>query len=126
MINEYLMAPQAGTTEWIELYNPTTSAIDLSGLYLDDIAGGGGAPKQLPAGTTIPPQGYYVLSFASGFLNNIGTEAVRYLAISGGSKRCTMRPPTPWEHPLRQGVSSDGRWRQLVRGDLDQCHCWGG
>lgn len=84
VINEYLMAPQAGTTEWIELYNPTTSAIDLSGLYLDDAAGGGGAPKQIPAGTSIPAHGYYVMEFASGFLNNTGTESVRFLALGGG------------------------------------------
>lgn len=83
VINEYLMAPQAGS-EWIELYNPTASAIDLSGLYLDDAAGGGGAPKQIPAGTTIPAHGRYVMEFGSGFLNNTGTDAVRYLAIGGG------------------------------------------
>ena len=48
------------------------------------MAGGGGAPKQIPAGTTLAPGGYYVMEFGSGFLNNTGSESVRYLAIGGG------------------------------------------
>lgn len=85
VVNEYLMAPQTvSTTEWIELYNPTAVAVGIGGLYLDDVAGGGGSPKQIPAGTTIAANGRYVLEFASGFLNNTGTESVRYLAVSGG------------------------------------------
>jgi hypothetical protein len=79
------MAPQtAYSTEWIELYNPTSSSIDIGGLYLDDLAGGGGAPKQIPAGMTIGPGGHYVIEFGSGFLNNTGSESVRYLAIVDG------------------------------------------
>lgn len=85
VINEYLMAPQAaGGLEWIELYNPTGSAIAIGGLYVDDVAGGGGAPKQIPAGTTIAAGSFYVLEVASGFLNNTGAESVRYLKITGG------------------------------------------
>jgi beta-lactamase superfamily II metal-dependent hydrolase len=86
-INEYLMAPQtAYTTEWIELYNPTNSAIDIGGLYLDDIANGGGAPRQIPAGTSIAAHGYYVMDIPSGFLNNTGAESVRYMKIAGGTE----------------------------------------
>lgn len=85
VINEFLMAPNpTGDGEWIELYNPTAVAIDLGGLYLDDLAGGGGAPKQIPAGTTIAAGGRYVMTFASGYLNNTGAESVRYLKIVGG------------------------------------------
>jgi hypothetical protein len=84
VINEFLMAPQTlYSTEWIELHNPTGSSIDIGGLYLDDLAGGG-APKLIPAGTIIGPGGHYVMEFGSGFLNNTGSESVRYLAISGG------------------------------------------
>jgi beta-lactamase superfamily II metal-dependent hydrolase len=84
-INEYLMAPNPTTDgEWIELYNPTAFPVDLSGLYVDDVAGGGGAPKQIPAGTTIAAHGRWVMTFASGFLNNTGAETVRYLKIVGG------------------------------------------
>lgn len=86
-VNEYMMAPQSsGTNEWIELYNPTSSTVAIGGLYVDDVAAGGGAPKQIPAGTSIAPGGRYVVEFASGFLNNTGSESVRYLAISGGAE----------------------------------------
>lgn len=79
-VNEYLMAPQAGgAPEWVELYNPTDAALDAGGLYLDDVAAGGGAPKLLPAGTTVPAKGRRVVEFASGFLNNTGSDAVRLL-----------------------------------------------
>jgi beta-lactamase superfamily II metal-dependent hydrolase len=82
-VNEYLMAPQSsGATEWIELYNPSLTAIPIGGLYLDDAAGGG-APKPIPAGTTIPARGYYVMEVASGFLNNTGADAARLLAADG-------------------------------------------
>ncbi|HEV2250543.1 MAG TPA: hypothetical protein VGT60_08555 [Candidatus Limnocylindria bacterium] len=85
VVNEFLMAPNVTyTQEFVELYNPQSVGGDLGGLYIDDVASGGGAPKVIPAGTTIAPRGYYVMSFASGFLNNTGAEDVRYLKIVGG------------------------------------------
>jgi len=85
VINEFLMAPNPSTDgEWVELYNPTASAIDISSLYIDDVAAGGGSPKVIPSGTIIASHGYYVMNIASGFLNNTGAEDVRYLKIVGG------------------------------------------
>ena len=84
-VNEVMMAPSAGS-EWVELYNPTTSSVDVSGYYVDDVAGGGGAPKAIPAGTVIPAGGRWVFEFASGFLNNTGSESVRFLSGSGASE----------------------------------------
>lgn len=83
-VNEALMAPSGTGTEWVELYNPTTSAVDLGGLYVDDVAAGGGAPRQIPAGTSIPAGGRWVMDIPSGFLNNTGAESVRFLKIVGG------------------------------------------
>lgn len=74
LINEYV--PNS-STEWVELYNTTNVALDLSGYYIDDLAGGGGSPKAIPANTTIPAYGYYVMEFSS-FLNNT-TDEVRFL-----------------------------------------------
>jgi len=81
-VNEFMMAPSTGN-EWIELYNPTTSAVDVSGYFVDDVAGGGGAPKLIPAGTIIPAGGRWVYEFASGFLNNTGSDAARYTSPGG-------------------------------------------
>lgn len=82
-VNEFLMAPATGGNEWIELYNPTTSAVDVSGYFVDDVAGGGGSPKVIPAGTVIPAGGRWVYEFASGFLNNTGSDAARYTSPGG-------------------------------------------
>lgn len=85
-VNEYLMAPSGTGQEWVELYNPTGTALDIGGRYIDDVAGGGGAPKLIPAGTTIAAGGRWVMAFASGFLNNTGSDSVRFLAINGGAE----------------------------------------
>lgn len=82
LINEFVPAPQTVfTQEKIELYNTTSSPVDIGGLWIDDIASGGGSPRQIPAGTTIPGFGFYVHSDAS-FLNNTGDD-VRLLAEDG-------------------------------------------
>ncbi len=85
-INEVLMAPTSPGNEWVELYNPTSSSVDVSGYYVDDVVAGGGAPKAIPAGTVIPAGGRWVFEFASGFLNNTGAESVRFLSGSGASE----------------------------------------
>ena len=86
-VNEFLMAPSGTATEWVELHNPTSSSVAVGGYYIDDVAGGGGAPKQLPAGTSIPAGGRLVIDLGSGYLNNTGSETVRFLSISGGVER---------------------------------------
>ncbi|TRO55388.1 lamin tail domain-containing protein, partial [Candidatus Bathyarchaeota archaeon] len=62
VINEYVAN---SATEWVELYNTTGSALDISGYYIDDIAGGGGAPQAIPASTTIPAGGFYTLDLSN-------------------------------------------------------------
>lgn len=74
LINEYVAN---SSVEWVELYNTTGNDLDLTGHYIDDISGGGGAPKLIPSNTIIPAGGYYVMEF-SGFLNN-GGDDVRFL-----------------------------------------------
>lgn len=81
-VNEFMMAPSTGN-EWIELYNPGAVAVDVSGYYVDDVAGGGGAPKVIPAGTVIAAGGRWVFEFPSGFLNNTGTDSARYTSPGG-------------------------------------------
>ena len=84
VINEILPAPSSGGTEWVEFYNPTPQAIDISGMYVDDIAGGGGAAKLIPSGAVVPAGGHYVWETGSGFLNN-GGDDVRYLDSDGAT-----------------------------------------
>src|SRR5690606_23234776 len=81
VINEILPAPSSGNPEWVELYNPTPQTIDISGAWIDDIASGGGAPKLIPASTTIAPGGYFILE-TSNYFNNPGDD-VRFLMPDG-------------------------------------------
>ncbi len=84
VINEFVAAEGTEqTSEWVELYNTTAQDLDIGGMYIDDIENGGGAPKQIPAGTIISAGGYYVMTFSS-FLNNAGDDA-RLLGTDGVS-----------------------------------------
>ena len=76
VINEVMAAPSSGS-EWVELYNPTAIPIDLSGAYIDDIAGGGGSPKVIPANTVLAGNSYYVYEVTNLFNN--GGDDVRFL-----------------------------------------------
>ena len=77
LINEFLPNPNTGN-EWIELYNTSSDILDVSGMWLDDIAGAGSSPKHIPLGTVIAPGGYYVHDMGGAYLNN-GGDDVRLL-----------------------------------------------
>jgi beta-lactamase superfamily II metal-dependent hydrolase len=80
LINEILPAPSSGA-EWVELYNTTSSDVDISYCYLDDLADAGGAPVQIPSGTIIPASGFWTRDFSS-YFNNTGDD-VRFLREDG-------------------------------------------
>jgi hypothetical protein len=77
-----------GATDWIELFNPTSAAIDLAGVSLTDDAA---TPRKwvFPAGATIAPSGYFVVSCdsnAAASSNNASTLNTGFgLAENGGS-----------------------------------------
>jgi len=75
VINEFL--PDAFalySEEWIELFNPSTEAVDLAGYILDDLISGGGGPYTIPAVSIIAAGGFLVFNQSTvGFaLNNDG------------------------------------------------------
>jgi hypothetical protein len=80
IINEIFPAP-INDDEWIELWNPTDYAIDLSGWTIDDVKNGGSRPHILASGTLIPSSGFLVLSMKQYHisLNNDGDD-VRLLS----------------------------------------------
>jgi beta-lactamase superfamily II metal-dependent hydrolase len=104
LINEYVAN---SATEWVELYNTTNVALDLSGHYIDDIAGGGGAPKLIPNGTTIAAHGYYVMTFSS-FLNNTSDD-VRFLTPGQSALDSTSYPSATAEYS-RYRYPDGGAW----------------
>ena len=69
LISEVFDQPEAGgahgtdtTSEWIELYNPTASVIDLSNWTIKDATTNF---DRIPAGTSIPANGFLILMAAS-------------------------------------------------------------
>ncbi|MGY5870621.1 MAG: lamin tail domain-containing protein [Candidatus Thorarchaeota archaeon] len=85
LINEFLADPfTLYTEEWIELYNPLSVSVDISGYVLDDLASGGTSPYTIPGGTTIPALGFIVFyqSITNIGLNNDG-DTVNYLKPDG-------------------------------------------
>jgi beta-lactamase superfamily II metal-dependent hydrolase len=73
VINEILPNPTDGV-EWVELYNTTDAALDISNCYIDDIPAGGSAPIQIPAGNAIPAHGFWTLDHSGGYFNNTGDD----------------------------------------------------
>lgn len=60
LINEF--RPKG--TEWVEIYNPTAAAIDITGWYVDDADCGAGTSFIPPA--TLPAGGYYIVGAGAG------------------------------------------------------------
>jgi beta-lactamase superfamily II metal-dependent hydrolase len=107
LINEYVAN---SATEWVELYNSTGNDLDISGHYIDDIANGGGAPKQIPANTIIAANGYYVMTFSS-FLNN-GGDDVRFLDPSQNVLDATSYSSSTAEHSYYR-FPDGGAWSSI-------------
>ena len=109
VLNEFVAAPQTTeTSEWVELYNTTIETLDIGGMYIDDIGSGGGAPKQIPLGTTISPNGFYVMTFDS-FLNNAGDD-VRLLSSDQYTIFDTFTYPSAVYDMSYSRVTDGGEW----------------
>ncbi len=83
--------------EFVELYNPTAAAIDLSGWFIQRRAAGGSAAcwATLPAGSSIPSNGFYLVGGAGYTASRYaGAPAADYIGIgtqiSGGSESIVL------------------------------------
>jgi hypothetical protein len=63
VMNEIYSRGVTGNLDWIELYNGTSSSVDISGYKIYDIGGYGGTKtkKPFPAGAILPARGVYVI-----------------------------------------------------------------
>ncbi|HEX9250704.1 MAG TPA: lamin tail domain-containing protein, partial [Ignavibacteriaceae bacterium] len=63
VMNEIYSRGVSGNLDWIEIYNPALTPIDISDYKIYDSGGQSGSkPKKLfPSGTIIPAQGFYVI-----------------------------------------------------------------
>jgi len=62
-MNEIYSRGVVGNLDWIELYNPSSLPINIGGYNIYDVGGQGGTKpkKTIPAGTTVPGGGFYVV-----------------------------------------------------------------
>ena len=80
VMNEIFSRGVAPDLDWIEMYNPNSTAIDIGGYKIYDAGGQGGTKpkKEIPSGTIIPASGYFVITVdttdASGFGLSSGGE----------------------------------------------------
>ncbi|MBC7113649.1 MAG: lamin tail domain-containing protein [Candidatus Methanomethyliales bacterium] len=117
LINEVELNPAGVDTgyEWVELYNPTTNAVDLSGWRLSTTAG---TPVSLniPPGTMIEGNGYYVFTYSSQWLDNEDESVVLYDAEGREVDR------TP---PLSDTYNDGRTWQRYPNGrDTDSAGDW--
>lgn len=85
VINEFLAAPSTVyDDEWIELWNPLDTEVDISGCVLDDLIDGGGNPYTIPSGTIMAPNSFMLFyGTETGFaLNNAGDD-VNFIDTDG-------------------------------------------
>lgn len=85
VINEFLPDPSVTfSEEWIELYNPSSVDINISGYVLDDIISGGTANYTIPVSTIISAGGFLVFNTSvTGIALNNGGDDVNFIAPDG-------------------------------------------
>ncbi len=76
ILNEFMSTPSDGQ-EWVEIKNKGTGNIELSGWLIDDEEGKS-SPFEVPQGTVVAPNSFYVAYFSSAKLNDL-TDSVRLL-----------------------------------------------
>ena len=102
VINEinYNSADFLDSDDWVELYNPNNSAVDISGWYFEDE---GGDYFSIPANTILPADGYLVLvenaekfttiyPQVTNYIGDFGSKnSARGFGLSGGGERITLK-----------------------------------
>ncbi len=89
VLNEIYSRGSSNDPDWIEVYNPTNSTIDISGFKIYDIGGQSGTKpkKEFASGTTIPANGFLVIvtddTTSSGFGLSSNGETVWFENAAG-------------------------------------------
>lgn len=86
VINEVELNPPGNDTgnEWVELYNPTPTMIDLTGWTLQTTHGRT-VTVAIPQGSQIAPNGYYIVTNAAQWLDNQNESII--LRDKGGQQQ---------------------------------------
>lgn len=88
---EVMPNPTDGS-EWVEIYNDTDTAYDLSGWKLDDIIDGGSVPTSIQG--LVPARGYLVVEMHSHMFNDNDPDSVRLIDPAGTEAEIFMYTTT--------------------------------
>jgi len=103
----------------VELYNPTSEAVDISGWTLSSTIGRT-ATVTIPGGTAIEAEGYYIVSRASQWLDNDGEVIILRDANSNEVDRTPAlsdddNDDRSWaRYPNGQDTDSVGDWKYQI------------
>ena len=93
IISELMAVPESETYDWVELYNTTSEAVDLSGWGLSDRPD---KPRkwQFPAGTIVDPNGYLAVFMVGATGGSAGQYLTAPFALPGeGGFTATLSDP---------------------------------
>lgn len=68
-INEFLVHPSEGNSEWVEIFNNGSTSVDLSGWKIID---GNGINDDISLTGTVSPNSFAIFNHATGWLNDTG------------------------------------------------------
>lgn len=122
VINEFMFNPNDVKNEWVELYNPSTSAVNLNGWTIKDIAN-----KAQPLYGSIAAGGYLILARDTQALfdsyPNLTTECVvkvtLWLNTEGDSIIISGKDGTPVDALLYRSKWGKEKGRSLERKRVD-------
>lgn len=117
VINEMELNPPEGGAEWVELYNSGNDSVDISG-WTATITDNGWVGKfpAVPAGTIIPPKGFFVLNGSPSWNHENGGFATLYTASGEKVDETATREDTLandftyGRHPDGHDTNKDGDW----------------
>ncbi len=118
-LNEVYSRGDATNPDWIEIFNPNTTPIDISGYRIYDSGGQSGTKpkKQIPAGTTIPAMGFFVITVdtadASGFGLSSGGETVWFENATGTIIDSAAIPALGADTSFGRKPDGTGAWQKL-------------
>ena len=133
-INEILVSPNNenyGGTDWngdgsmgtysdqyVELYNPTSEAIDIGGWWLDDIADGGSPACSVGWNTVLEPGAYIVFyrSWTGIEFDFWDGDTIRLLDGSGMEMDSVSYAGEDSDWDVPYGYDSSGNWAKLSEG----------
>ena len=117
VINEMELNPPSGGADWVELYNSGNDSVDISG-WTSTITDGSWQGKfpAVPAGTILPPSGFYVLDGQSLWNHDNGGYVTLYSASGETVDKTATRMDnlgndfTYGRHPDGHDTNTDGDW----------------